>query len=419
MLRRTALAVLLVAAAFAPVAAHATVTPDNNYGTGGTATVPIECKPGTVKNVTSVVRDDGKVYVVAQCAAGWHRVIALNSDGTIDDAWGLHGRLNVVVPTECAGRVELHPSAPGSDDSVYMATARTATNGDLHVCLMRITRSGKLWWNSGPYGGVRHLDRTGGYNTFAGLAVEPNFIYAFTARQAGDGLPSAAFVNRYESYTGRPYTALGSYVQRAFHQPYQVGLRWGGVFGRRVVMAISVNNGHGLSGTQFVRFEYDGKLNKDFGGDGTVFVSDNSIGGAKISPDQIAMDANGRIVLAGLHDSPGDGNHWVDLFRMKRNGAQDTAFNGATEPITTLPGNHFTRVGLQVTPGHYAVGWDAGIGARTTGYDGTGARWTALGPNGTANVNGDLWAPDATTFYDFTNLGHPVTSVTVTRSTVS
>jgi hypothetical protein len=103
MSRRLTVLALALAVALVPLAAEATVAPDTGYGDAGTATVPIECAPGTVRGVTTKVAINNRFYVLQECAGGYHRLIALGDDGEIDTDYGYNGRLTIKFPTTCIG----------------------------------------------------------------------------------------------------------------------------------------------------------------------------------------------------------------------------------------------------------------------------------------------------------------------------
>src|SRR5689334_25151513 len=94
--RLTAVAALLVVA-LAPLAANASISPDNSYGTGGTATIPVQCTQ-TERFAATAPGRDGRLYAIQECAGGYFRVINVGNDGKLLTSWGTNGHLTVKVP---------------------------------------------------------------------------------------------------------------------------------------------------------------------------------------------------------------------------------------------------------------------------------------------------------------------------------
>jgi uncharacterized delta-60 repeat protein len=85
----------------------------------------------------------------------------------------------------------------------------------------------------------------------------------------------------------------------------------------------------GLSDYVALRFNPDGTLDGDFGGGGVAIVGT----GAYELANAVALDASGRIILAG-ESSDGMGGYAVGVVRLNADGTPDTAF-GADGIVTT------------------------------------------------------------------------------------
>ncbi|MFL6022731.1 MAG: hypothetical protein ACJ72O_05265 [Marmoricola sp.] len=417
MFRRLTVTAVLLAAAFTPSAARANINPDNAYGTSGVAKVPIGCAPGTVASIASTAGYQGQVYLLAECAHGYDRLIRLTDAGTVDTGFGTGGHLTIKLPTSCVG-TSVHLKATETGDLFLASEGDTfGSNPAMHVCLVRVTKSGKLWPGYGGATPIRHLDRVGGgQNTFVGLDVgSPGRVQLYSQRSNQDWRKAAAFVNVYAS-NGHPDPGFSGDGQASFVQPFAGELQWGG----RLRMAITVDNGRGLAGVQLVAFNYNGTLNTSFAHDGSSFVPRSDLLGGYTDPGAFVSDSAGGIVFTTHFVGPG--KQWIDLYRVGVTGIRDSLFNQKTQRISGLTTTNFNRIDLQATDGHYALGWSTSNdlpGPRTTGYNADGSRWIDLGTNGTAKKLATDWAPDRTSYYDYVDEGGPNTVIEVRRSNVS
>ena len=106
-----------------------------------------------------------------------------------------------------------------------------------------------------------------------------------------------------------------------------------------------------------VRYRVDGSLDTSFDGDG---IATTSIGGHSFA-GAVALQDDGRIVVAGSASLPGTtGGGWVTLARYHPDGSLDTGFGGDAESWTPS-GTFVTPVGNTSTAHAAAIGIDGSI----------------------------------------------------------
>lgn len=410
--------------------AFAAVTRDPGYGQNGTAGIAVECAPGTFQGMVSQVAYGGRIFLFQQCAHGFNRLIAVGDDGKVDTTYGTAGHVSIKFPSPCfGGRLMMVPTKSGSlfivSEGGYVGYEQTT---ELHVCSVRLSPDGTL---SPTYGGTtpfRQLDRVSqGSNYLVDAAVDSlGRLVLFSARDASDWQHTAEFINRYAT-NGKPDVSFSQDGERAYVQAFAAGMPWGGVVGTKPVIAIYVAASHSgnLTGTQFVRFDDRGDLDGTFSHDGSRYVTLANLDGARVSWGAIAVDNRERIVFCSSRWSSYGAR--TDVFRLTRTGSMDTSFNAGTAPMVTPSGYDAVVQSLSVTNGHYVVDWSAypksgGERYRATGFsDSDGSRWSALGVQGSANLDEPQVAPDAAQFYlteDFYSGGSNITAIFVTREIV-
>ncbi len=411
---------LVILAVMAASPAVAQVSPDDGYGAGGTATVAVQCAAGTVRGMTPQHGYDGRSFFVQECAAGYVRLVGLGNSGEIDSGFGTNGRVTVKVPESCRdGMMHLRP---GQDGSLYLIledqVANVAAPGsvDLHLCLTRITSTGKLVGTFGGGSPVRRLDRAGGgINSFVGAEIDSGGrLVVFTARTPGAGAVPTSFVNRYR-LDGKPDGTFDGDGQRSYSTAGQRGTIWGGVVGTRPVVAIGTSYG-----TLLVRFTSAGNLDRTFAGDGTRSLRSKDVGSARTGQGQVALDAHGRVTVLLVVTGGDGGSGWYDLLRFSSSGVADPGFRDSTARVQAPSGEAIQFADLQLSTGRTVVNWQGENDFFTTGYNGDGTRWQALGPSGTTTeVALPRFARDRAQFYTYAYLGEEhITSVEISRGLV-
>ena len=429
MFRRLIITTAVLTAALCSTSAYATVTRDPGYGHGGIAGVAVECALGTLQGMDTRVGYGGRVFLFQKCAHGFNRLIALSENGKVDTSYGYKGHVEIKFPAPCfGGLLVMRPTKSGAlfivSEGGYVGYEGTT---ELHACSVRVSATGHL---DATYGGttpIRHLDRVSqGANYLIGAAVDSlGRLVVFSTQEAAHWQQSAAFIDRYAA-NGKPDVTFSHDGERSYVQALSAGTSWGGVVGTKPMIAIQVAGARGnLAGFQFIRFDSHGAVDTTFARDGSRFVPNAAVDGARIMSDGMTTDTQGRVVFVAVHY--GGAKTWIDVYRLTRAGSIDTAYNGSTAPIVLPSGYDAALTSLEVTPGHYVVSWtvDPPTGAatyRATGFSDTnGARWTALGVQGSAKVEEPRFAPDAAKFYladDYVYASENASAVYVTRELV-
>lgn len=303
-------------------------TPDAGFGIGGVASVSLGRGDDTARAVA--VQPDGKIVVAGttQGADGLSDIAALrlNSDGTPDATFGTGGvfRLSLGEGDDTASAVAIQP-----DGKIVLAGTSEADSGLNRIAVARLNRNGTL---DAGFGG-------------AGTAGFPAGVVGLTLG-AGDAAASALAL-----------------------QPD----------GRLVVVG-TLQSADGSSDMAVARLNPDGTLDAGFGAGGAgglpAGVAAISLGARDDTPYAVALQPNGRIVLAGTSYT-GEGASRIAVVRLNASGTLDATF-GAGSADGTPDGA--VGLGLGVPPG-------SGAGQDT-------AYALALQPDGMLVVAGTTLAAD-------------------------
>jgi uncharacterized delta-60 repeat protein len=131
------------------------------------------------------------------------------------------------------------------------------------------------------------------------------------------------------------------------------------------------------------RFNANGTLDTTFSGDGRQIIN---FGGVDLS-DSMALQSNGKIVLAGFRETPTDS--FFALARLNPNGALDISFNGTGKVVTGFgagSGAHGRAVHVQ-TNGNIIVAGQARGNFALARYTAAGALDTTFSGDGRVLVN--------------------------------
>lgn len=141
-----------------------------------------------------------------------------------------------------------------------------------------------------------------------------------------------------------------------------------------------------------LRLTSDGSLDSSFNSSGAtpgVFLHDDAGGGSQSDGGySLAIDSEGRIIIAGYSDTDGSGtfNTAMTLWRLNSNGTPDTTFNAGSFIFTVSTpvddGNHSARDIKIDSDGNYYV---TGFG-RSTGAGDDMAVWRIAPGSGTPSV---------------------------------
>lgn len=274
-------------------------TRDMGFGTNGTAIVDFG---GTDDLEQMLALPDGKMLLVGSVTLGASNQLGLarlNDDGSLDTSYGIDGRQALVLP--------------GMETGAWQVAADTA-GGVLAWGTTTVEGTGEKLVHIARYGADGNIDTaygSDGVSTFS--------LGSWYANVAADLVVGG---------DGNAILAWGTY-----HSTEPTGYR-----------------------AMFTRFTADGAVDTTFGEDGTV---DSGFNVAYGQDFDIALDAEGRILLTGRQSHVGQ-----DLFmvaRFRADGSIDPDFAGGgvlttdleggvekSHTVTVLPGNDILLAGSQM-----------------------------------------------------------------------
>ncbi len=303
-----------------------------------------------------VVQPDGKIVVAGKSTvtttpgAGGSldfTVLRYNADGTPDAGFGTGGVATAGFP---AGRtdeaLDVALQADGRIVVVGTTQASVAAGGDVEFGVARFTADGRLDASFGA-GGLVSTDFGPGSATANGVAVQPdgrivvagnarldfNTDFAL-ARYNPDGTPDASFGSG-----GRVTTNIAGGTRA------DLGLAVALAPGGKIVVAGRAELG-GSRGDDFglARYNPNGTLDSGFGTGGVVTTD---IGGGSQQANDVLVQADGRIVVAGYTGGSTGASDFA-LARYNGDGTPDASFGTAGTVAMDLSGQDDFGEGLAV-----------------------------------------------------------------------
>lgn len=274
---------------------------DTTFAQGGKARFGFGFSGDHAKAVATQI--GGKIVVAGYSNAGSRGVFALvryNADGSLDTSFGTQGK---VLTSVGPGVAEGEAVAVQADGKIIVA-GHTRDNSKTDFAIVRYQPDG---------------------------ALDTGF---------GTG--------------GRVITDLGSDFDSAYSVAVQAN--------QRIVVGGLVLNSNGTSfDFALVRYDSNGSLDASFNGTGKVIASTGT-GGFPGEP-AVALQADGKIVIAG------GGNGFV-IARYNVDGTSDSSFNGVGK-VTTPIGSFATCTAVAIQPAGEAITQPAKIVASGYSYDGS------------------------------------------------
>lgn len=285
---------------------------DPSFGDGGKVTTP-----GMEGGQALVVQPDGKIVVASDNALARYDV-----DGTLDDTFGDAGIVRTALDADTCfvdGASDLALQPDGSIVAVGIVDDGGAT--DQNFGLQRYDGNGNLDTGFGDLGTVT-TDFGGDRDCPYGVTLQPDGKIVVAGEATGGDIGLA----RYDS-AGLPDTSFGTDA---------TGLVTADIAGEldlatdvtvdaagNVVVVARVSEDSSLGGFSVVRYTPAGTLDPSFGGgDGITNVDPGS-------PEGVAIDADGRIVVAGAAQSGfSTGKSDFAVWRLLVNGDRDLTFDG-------------------------------------------------------------------------------------------
>ena len=303
-----------------------TVDPLNDAPTFdvGDAVVATAIGAGSDLGDTILVQPDGKFLVVGYSDNGSNMDVAVtryNADGTLDTSFDGDG---IVTTAIGAGEDRAHGATLQADGKIVVS-GRTHNGSDWDFFLIRYNSDGTLD-TSFDTDGIVTTDFGGSNDVARSVAVQANGKIVQVGNDGND-----VAVVRYNSdgsldtsfdTDGKVVTPVGvgfDYANDVVIQP-----------DGKILVAGQSNNG---SSTDFavLRYNTDGSLDASFDGDGIVAIS---FGSVNDSASDIALQADGKIVVAGFSNNGADVDFAVA--RLNADGSLDTSFNTDGKVTTAI-----------------------------------------------------------------------------------
>jgi uncharacterized delta-60 repeat protein len=317
---------------------------DPTFGSGGIVTSSFSTGMNIAYDV--LVQPDGKVV-----AGGWANmgrtlqdflVVRYNANGTLDTSFGSGGRATTDFGqgnTDEAYAIALQPGTNGKIVAGGFTDITSKTHGitstSSHFALARYNPNGSLDTSFGSNGTVITDKGAAVYDSAYGMAVQPDgrIILAGLDQTSGskqlalfrytaNGALDPTFGSGGKLFTGIAIGGIGSNGH-----PLAVSLQSDG----RIVVAGTTPTSDFL----LARFNANGTTDTSFGG-GTGKVT-TDFGGRVDGASGLAIQTDGRIVVAGASWVPGSGNESVALARYNPDGSLDASFGTGGTVIAPFP----------------------------------------------------------------------------------
>jgi serralysin len=281
---------------------------DTAFGVGGVDVVPASIDLEWDYDIMAV-QPDGRV-VAATSVDGGIRVERFNSDGTLDSTFGKNGAQTIA--TDLYGGMDLKVQADGT---VYVSIRGTG-----QVEVTKLSSDGAVITGFGDQG-------TLALNTTSDLGSGD---ISTTVQPDGSVLLGALYMVEVAHDSPTDIRFADKYALQRFTPDGELDIRFGdqGVLyldtalGFRSDSAVTVQAngkiivvGHDIASSvsSVLRLNADGSFDTSFGKNGIVTIDDSS-------PDAVTVQADGKIVVAGLH------NLDFSITRLNADGSLDTTF---------------------------------------------------------------------------------------------
>ncbi|MDD5273623.1 MAG: hypothetical protein PHU14_13000 [Methylovulum sp.] len=340
------------------------------------------------------VQADGKIVEVGYNFDGSHYIFALaryNTNGSLDSSFGTGGE----VTTNFANNFDIADSVAVQKDGKLLAAGYSFddSTGDTNFALARYNTDGSLDssfgnggkvttdFNSAEDVGESLLVQSNGKMVMVGYAFNTNSgNYDFAlARYNTNGSLDSTFGSG-----GKTLTDVGGFLDFAISAALQKD-------GKILVAGYSCTDQNG-TGIQFevLRYNSNGSLDGSFGSGGIVT---SNFGGIYEYGESIAVQANGKIVVAG--DSYNGSTYSLVLARYNTDGSLDSHFGSGGEVINTqIAGGGSVKIaadGKILVSGNYSNGSNTDFAVLRYNADGsldTGFNGQNHAPTGSVTITG-------------------------------
>ncbi|HEX2040893.1 MAG TPA: Calx-beta domain-containing protein [Acidimicrobiales bacterium] len=335
-----AVSLALLLAAAAPGSA-APGDPDTTFGNGGTVR---DSGAGAEEALAALLLPDGRIVAAGYRVSGGSSDFVLgrySSSGAVDGSFGVGG--HAVTNFGAAGSNDAAQGLARYGDGRLLAAGHTTDGGNADFALARYTAGGGV--DTSWDGDGKVTTAFGGGLNDTAYAVVLDGDDAIAVGQSESATDSDIALARYNSNgsldtgfdgDGRATTDIGGNRDVAHAAVLQSG--------DKIVVA-----GYTESATDrdvmVARYNADGTPDSSFDTDGIVVTP---LGGADDEARAVAVQPDGKIVVAGLADN--GSNDDVAVLRYNANGTLDSGFDGDGIALTGVGASHDRAEGVTVQP---------------------------------------------------------------------
>lgn len=274
-----------------------------------------------------VIQPDGKIVVIGQADSGElvqnFQVARYNPDGSLDTSFGAGGK----VSTDLSG---------GSSDFAYgvaldsqgriVVVGRITTGGVTQFAVVRYNSNGSLDTSFGGGDGIVAVDILGTNETATDVAIDANGKIVVVGSVNSPGSGGSNFAIARLNTDGSPDTTfnVGSGQTQADFMGGNDSAQGVAIDGNGKIVVVGYAFVSGTSTSYFAlaRFNSDGTVDNSFGVSGQQLTS---FGNTQSVATDVAIDGNGKIVVAGSTNDPVTGSDFA-VARYNNNGLLDTSF---------------------------------------------------------------------------------------------
>ncbi len=301
------------------ILAQSQLTPDNLFGTGGAVTIDIDSVYDNIRSI--LVQDDGQILVAGQLQGNPYPdsivVVRLNTDGTLDNTFGINGVASASTPDPLMA--EVHDMAIQTDGQILTCGTGMEQGSQPCFSMIRFNENGTVDSAFGEHGIVTteftdkwakatsiHVYDNGAVLLGGNAHPETSDLADFAlAKYHQNGIIDSSFGNN-----GTVLTDFGLYRND------QLTATW--VFEDGRILAA----GHSSGKVGMAKYLSNGTLDTSFGDSGLVVFSDLLNNGIFVS--DVEVIDNGNILIGGTTNV--GGSSVFTLFKFHSNGSIDTSY---------------------------------------------------------------------------------------------
>jgi len=311
---------------------------DPVFGTEGRSTVPFNPDGVLDWSLAAIaVEPDGGIIVVGSAISSGmdtdFGVARLQPDGSLDDSFGVGGEQRIPFNLGAENTDQVAGVALQEDGKIVVAGSAQYSSSDFDFAVARLNSDGGLDGSFGV-GGLAtvwfDLGSTN-YDAAGGVAVQPDgkIVLAGTASSASAGNYEFAVARLDPSGALDPSFSAGGKTTIAFDlgglnsdSGDDVAIQSDG----KIVVAGWAETGASVTDFAAVRLNEDGSPDPGFGTGGKVVIPFDLGGYLTDEALAVAIQNDGRIVLAGAAEYTENADHDFAIARLLPNGSLDASF---------------------------------------------------------------------------------------------